>query len=138
MTKLYGVSCCHPCCQLRGRNGVSSSVSSLVMTGGGCRCCEWITVDELGLFDIGNNNWIKSNQLWYMDGGVVCYAMPCLIVIYDCVGTYNETIIMVGMSSSFLNSLSRPCPSVSPRIFTTLIFQVYTYVQLGDVVDCLK
>ena len=55
--------------------------------------------------------------------------MTCLIVIYDCVGTYNETIIMVGMSTSFLNSLSHPCPcpSVPPRIFTTLIFQVYTY-----------
>ena len=43
MTKLYGVSCHHPCRQLRERDGVPSSVSSSVVTGGGggCCCCEW-------------------------------------------------------------------------------------------------
>ena len=49
------------------------SVSSSVVSGRRCRR-EWITVD----------GWIESNQLWYMDVGVAC-----LIVIYDCVGTYN-------------------------------------------------
>ena len=28
------------------------------------RCREWITVDELGLFGVGDDDWIKSNQLW--------------------------------------------------------------------------
>ena len=39
---------------------------SSVVSGGGRRrrCREWITVDELGLFDVGDNNWIESNQLW--------------------------------------------------------------------------
>ena len=41
-----------------------SSVSSSVMTGGGGRCREWITVVELGLFNVGDYSWIESNQLW--------------------------------------------------------------------------
>jgi len=32
------------------------------------------------------------------------------------------------MSTSLLNLLSCPCPSVSPRIITTLLFQAYTYI----------
>ena len=48
------------------------SVSSSVVSGRRRR--EWITVD----------GWIESNQLWYMDVGV-----EYLIVIYDCVGTYD-------------------------------------------------
>ena len=62
---------------------------------------------------------------------MVWHDMACLI---DCVGTYDETIIMVGMlddddgglSTSLLNLLSCPCPSIIPII----------YVQLGDAVDC--
>jgi len=50
---------------------VSSSVSSVVVamsssvvTGGGGRRREWITVDELGLFDIvGDDGWIESNRI---------------------------------------------------------------------------
>ena len=34
-----------------------------VVSGGGCRR-ECITVDELGLFGVGDNDWIKSNQFW--------------------------------------------------------------------------
>ena len=63
-----------------------------------------------------------------MNGGVVWHDMACLIVIYDCVGTYNETIIMVSMSTSFLNSLSYPCPSFLRQIITTTqLFQAYMY-----------
>ena len=61
MIKLYCVSCYHPCYQLRERDGVTSSVSSSVVTGGGggCHCrCEWITVDELGLSGVGDNGWM--------------------------------------------------------------------------------
>ena len=32
-----------------------------------------------------------------------------------------------GLSTSLLNLLSCPCPSVPPRIITTLLFQVDTY-----------
>ena len=49
-----------------------------------------------------------------------------LIVIYDCDGMYNETIIMDCMPTyMLLNLLSCPYPSVPPRIFTTLLFQAY-------------
>ena len=59
---------------------------------------------------------------------MVWHDMACLIVIYDCVGTYNETIIMVSMSTSFLNSLSCPCPSFLPQIIiTTNLFEAFTY-----------
>jgi len=60
-----------------------------------------------------------------------------LIVIYDCVGTYDKTIIMdwyvVGqwwwiVSTCLLNLLSFPCPPFLPRIIiTTLLCQAYTY-----------
>ena len=46
----------------RERDGVPSSVSSSVVTGDGGRRA-WITVDELGLFDIGDEGWIESNRI---------------------------------------------------------------------------
>ena len=67
---------------------------------------------------------------------MVWHDMACLIVIYDSVGTCNETIIMVGMlddddddgglSTSFSNLCSCPCPSVPTRIITTLFSLPYT------------
>ena len=51
------------CCQLRERDGVPSSVSSSVVTGDGRCCREWITVDELGLFNIGDDGWIELNRI---------------------------------------------------------------------------
>ena len=60
----------------RERDDVPSSVSSSVMNGGRCRLCrEWITVDELGLFDIGNNDWIGSNRINCGKWMVVWYGM---------------------------------------------------------------
>ena len=55
--------------------------------------------NELGLFGVGDDGWIESNQLWQIDGDVVWHDILCLIVIviYDWVGTDEETIIMVGM-----------------------------------------
>ena len=45
--------------------GVPSSVSSSVATGGSGRCYyrEWITVDELGLFNSGDDGWIELNRI---------------------------------------------------------------------------
>ena len=38
-------------------------MSSSVMTSGRCRCHERITVDELRLNGVGDDGWIKSNQI---------------------------------------------------------------------------
>jgi len=35
------------------------------------RCCHgWVTKDELGIVGVGES-WIESNQLYYIDAGVV-------------------------------------------------------------------
>ena len=77
-----------------------------------------------------------------MNGGMVWHDMACLIIICDCVGTYNETIIMFGMLVNddvnllvefvvtFVLSCPCSCSSVPTRIFTTLSFQAYTYIRV--------
>ena len=67
-------------------------MSSSVMTGGCCRRRhERITVDELRLDGVGDDDWIKSNQI---NCGKWMVAWHGMLVIYDCVGTYEETKIM--------------------------------------------
>ena len=77
-----------------------------------------------------------------MDGGVIWHDMACLIVIYNCVGTYEEIIIMVGMLRNDDINLLVECVVTSVSICSAQDIY-YTnipsiYVQLGDVVDCLK
>ena len=55
-----------------------------------------------------------------------------LIVMYDCVGAYDRTIIMlvcllIMISIYLLDLLSCSCLSIHPRIITTQTSQVYRY-----------
>ena len=69
---------------------------------------------------------------------MVWHDMACLIVIYDCVGTYKETIILVGMLVNDDINLHVKfvvmSVSVPPRKITTLLFQ--PYIRLGDTAVC--
>ena len=65
-----------------------------------------------------------------------------LIIIYDCVGTNNETIIMFGMLVNddvnllvefVVTSVSVPIRSPQDIYYTSI---PSIYIQLGDVVDC--
>ena len=60
---------------------VSSSVLSILCRHNKNTCCDiaddiaccchgWITKNELGIVGVGES-WIESNQLYYIDGGVV-------------------------------------------------------------------
>ena len=77
MTKLYGISChhpchhlccCHLCCQLLCRHNkntfrdIADDITRCLRRG-------WYTKDELGMVGVGDS-WIESNRLWYIDGGV--------------------------------------------------------------------
>ena len=78
MIKLYGVSCHHPChhlcchhlcrqllCQ-HNKNNFCDIADDIA-----CRRRHgWTTKDELEIVGVGES-WIESNQLYYIDGGVV-------------------------------------------------------------------
>ena len=49
--------------------------TSVVTDGGGGRRREWITVDKLGLFVIGDKGWIELNQINCGKWMVVWYGM---------------------------------------------------------------
>ena len=70
---------------------------------------------------------------------MVWHDMACLIVIYDCVGTYKETIILVGMLVNddinlhfkfVVMSVSVPLQENHYIIILTI------YIRLGDAAVC--